>query len=86
MPNALQAFVRRIVTPARLVTVRTTTIKEVIEDGVVTHTDRTTFASAEWHIRVIVYEDFVGEKEKTLTFNSEEAALRIEVGSVAYHF
>ncbi len=85
--QAMQAFVRQVVRPPYQVSIKETRVTEVFEgEKLIDKQEKELPLQAEWRVDLIVYEDFVGEKPKTVSCKTKEEADRLVVGAVAYHF
>ncbi len=87
MPQALNATVRRVIKPPHHVVIKESKTVEVFEgDKLVDTKTETPPPRSEWRVIAVVYEDFVGEKEVTLSRTSEEEAAKLVEGAIAYCF
>lgn len=88
MPDFLKATIKRVIKPPHLVTVEVTKTTKVFENGELIDTKVETPTSRnEWRVVVVVEEEYNNaEKEKTLSRSSQEEALGLVEGAVAYHF
>jgi hypothetical protein len=76
-----EAFVQKIITPPRLITFRTTTIQETLENGVVLKRNDDVSEREEWCVRVLLRANFRQEK-RTYTFKTRAEADQLVEGSI----